>query len=113
MQMSSSQRKPSVGWPGSITNTPPNQTSGSYQHTHVESKPKIEIYVDGNRCLIDGIWYKPGDAVVVLDAAIGKYNAKYMYLTNDEVNPVLPISFLHALACGPVAYSPFFYPQLT
>ncbi len=35
--------------------------------------------------MIDGIWYKPSDSVVVLDAAIGKYNAKYLFLANDEV----------------------------
>jgi len=40
--------------------------------------------------LIDGIWYKPGDSVVVLDAAIGKYNAKYLHLANDEVVPDHP-----------------------
>jgi len=34
---------------------------------------------------VDGIWYKPNDAVVVLDASIGKYSAKYLYLSNDEV----------------------------
>lgn len=34
---------------------------------------------------MDGIWYKPNDAVVVLDASIGKYSAKYLYLSNDEV----------------------------
>ncbi|KAF9928872.1 hypothetical protein BGZ67_006722 [Mortierella alpina] len=49
------------------------------------ARPEVEIYVDGNRCMIDGIWYKPSDSVVVLDAAIGKYNAKYLFLANDEI----------------------------
>jgi len=41
--------------------------------------------VDGSRCMIDGIWYKANDPVVVLDAINGTYNAKYLYLANDEV----------------------------
>lgn len=45
----------------------------------------VEIYVDGSRCMVDGIWYKPNDAVVVLDASIGKYNAKYVALESDWV----------------------------
>lgn len=45
----------------------------------------VEIYGDAPRCNVDGIWYKPNDAVVVLDASIGKYSAKYLYLSNDEV----------------------------
>ncbi|KAI1317348.1 hypothetical protein EDD11_008528 [Mortierella claussenii] len=49
-------------------------------------RAEVEIYVDGTRCMIDGIWYKPNDSVVVLDAAIGKYNAKYLYLASDEVS---------------------------
>ncbi|KAF9949636.1 hypothetical protein BGZ70_001678 [Mortierella alpina] len=49
------------------------------------ARPEVEIYVDGSRCMIDGIWYKPSDSVVVLDAAIGKYNAKYLFLANDEI----------------------------
>ena len=32
------------------------------------------------------MWYKPQDLVVVLDAQIGKYKAKYLFLANDEVN---------------------------
>ncbi|KAF9371377.1 hypothetical protein BGX21_005163, partial [Mortierella sp. AD011] len=48
------------------------------------SKPDVEIYIDGDRCMIDGIWYRPNDHVVVLDAAIGKYNAKYLYLSHEE-----------------------------
>ena len=54
----------------------------------IGARPEVEIYVDGNRCMIDGIWYKPSDSVVVLDAAIGKYNAKYLFLANDEVRLV-------------------------
>jgi hypothetical protein len=46
----------------------------------------VEIYVDGSRCMVDGIWYKPNDPVVVLDAAIGKYNAKYVTLEADWVS---------------------------
>ncbi|KAF9095415.1 hypothetical protein BGX23_000552 [Mortierella sp. AD031] len=45
----------------------------------------VEIYVDGSRCMVDGIWYRPNDAVVVLDAAIGKYNAKYVALESDWI----------------------------
>ncbi|KAF9311208.1 hypothetical protein BG003_007679 [Podila horticola] len=46
---------------------------------------EVEIHSDAPRCNVDGIWYKPNDAVVVLDAALGKYSAKYLYLSNDEV----------------------------
>ncbi|KAF9901190.1 hypothetical protein EC991_006421 [Linnemannia zychae] len=45
----------------------------------------VEIYVDGSRCMVDGIWYKPNDAVVVLDATIGKYHAKYITLEADWI----------------------------
>ncbi|KAI9239417.1 MAG: hypothetical protein BYD32DRAFT_228565 [Podila humilis] len=45
----------------------------------------VEIYGDAPRCNVDGIWYKPNDAVVVLDASIGKYSAKFLYLSNDEI----------------------------
>ncbi|KAF9191080.1 hypothetical protein BGZ51_007789 [Haplosporangium sp. Z 767] len=47
-------------------------------------RPGVEIYVDGNRCKIDGIWYKPNDAVAVLDAVYGQYNARYLYQENDQ-----------------------------
>ncbi|KAG0087072.1 hypothetical protein BGZ92_007618 [Podila epicladia] len=46
---------------------------------------EVEIHSDAPRCNVDGIWYKPNDAVVVLDAALGKYSAKYLYLSNDEI----------------------------
>ncbi|KAG9066498.1 Transcriptional regulatory protein [Linnemannia hyalina] len=49
------------------------------------SSSDVEIYVDGSRCMVDGIWYKPNDAVVVLDASIGKYNAKYVALESDWI----------------------------
>lgn len=65
-----------------------NETN-SYTSLHfenIDSRPEVEIYVDGSRCSIDGMWYKPQDSVVVLDAAIGKYKAKYLFLANDEVN---------------------------
>lgn len=48
-------------------------------------RPEVEIYEDGSRCKVDGIWYKPNDPVVVLDAALGQYHAKYLFLANDEV----------------------------
>jgi len=35
--------------------------------------------------MIDGIWYRPNDTVVVLDAVDGKYQAKYLFLAEDEV----------------------------
>ncbi|KAF9584585.1 hypothetical protein BGW38_005922 [Lunasporangiospora selenospora] len=46
---------------------------------------EVEIFVDGPRCMIDNIWYHPNDSVVVLDASIGKYHAKYLYLASDEI----------------------------
>lgn len=49
------------------------------------ARPDVEIYVDGSRCMIDGIWYRPNDTVVVLDAVDGKYQAKYLFLAEDEV----------------------------
>src|SRR5690349_9840035 len=51
----------------------------------VGMRPEVEIYEDGSRCKVDGIWYKPNDPVVVLDAALGQYHAKYLFLANDEV----------------------------
>ncbi|KAF9124560.1 hypothetical protein BGW39_008112 [Mortierella sp. 14UC] len=48
-------------------------------------RPDVEIYEDGSRCKVDGIWYKPNDPVVVLDAVLGQYHAKYLFLTNDEI----------------------------
>lgn len=48
-------------------------------------RPEVEIYEDGSRCKVDGIWYKPNDPVVVLDATLGQYHAKYLFLANDEV----------------------------
>ncbi|KAF9922514.1 hypothetical protein FBU30_007352 [Linnemannia zychae] len=70
-------------WPGANDYpSPPNMPpTGSYYG----GRNDVEIHVDGSRCLIDGIWYKPNDPVVVLDAAIGKYNAKYVTLESDWV----------------------------
>ncbi|KAG0348647.1 Transcriptional regulatory protein [Podila humilis] len=75
-------------WPDAPDYAPPHHhsvmappPSGRYY----DSRPEVEIYVDGSRCMVDGIWYKPQDPVVVLDAAIGKYNAKYLFLINDEI----------------------------
>ncbi|KAG0000923.1 Transcriptional regulatory protein [Modicella reniformis] len=56
-------------------------SGGGYYGPHSD----VEIYLDGNRCMIDGIWYKTNDSVVVLDAVVGKYNAKYLYQANEEV----------------------------
>ncbi|KAG0296897.1 hypothetical protein BGZ97_004424 [Linnemannia gamsii] len=53
--------------------------------TYYGGRNDVEIYVDGSRCMVDGIWYKPNDAVVVLDASIGKYNAKYVALESDWI----------------------------
>ncbi|KAG0053197.1 hypothetical protein BGZ83_001508 [Gryganskiella cystojenkinii] len=83
----SSRNEPSNRWTASTVDN--SQASGrlpvSAEFSVRSSKPEIEIYVDGSRCMIDGIWYNPGDSVVVLDAAIGKYNAKYIYLVHDEI----------------------------
>ncbi|KAF9911581.1 hypothetical protein EC991_003045 [Linnemannia zychae] len=48
-------------------------------------RPDVEIFEDGSRCKVDGIWYKPNDPVVVLDAALGQYHAKYLFLAHDEI----------------------------
>ncbi|KAF9277441.1 hypothetical protein BGZ68_009300 [Mortierella alpina] len=61
-------------WPGPVEYSP---VSGP--------RTEVEIYVEGSRSNIDGIWYKPSDPVAVLDAAIGQYNAKYLNVANDEV----------------------------
>ncbi|KAF8976889.1 hypothetical protein BGZ46_007874 [Entomortierella lignicola] len=79
-----SSRKASTGrWGGGMDYPPPHTISqpGGYYGP----RPEVEIYVEGERCMIDGIWYKPNDHVVVLDAAIGKYNAKYLFFANDEI----------------------------
>lgn len=55
-------------------------------------RPEVEIYEDGSRCKVDGIWYKPNDPVVVLDAALGQYHAKYLFLANDEVITLVLLS---------------------
>ncbi|KAF9359392.1 hypothetical protein BGX26_012400 [Mortierella sp. AD094] len=70
-------------WGSGMGYPPPSNMpqSGGYYG----SRPEVEIYVEGDKCMIDGIWYKPNDYVVVLDAAIGKYNAKYLYLSHDEI----------------------------
>ncbi|KAG0225142.1 Sds3-like-domain-containing protein [Mortierella sp. GBAus27b] len=54
--------------------------------TYNGSRSEVDVYVDGNQCKVDGIWYKPGDPVIVLEAGVGKYDAKYLFSTeNDEV----------------------------
>ncbi|ORZ05171.1 Sds3-like-domain-containing protein [Lobosporangium transversale] len=65
-------------WPNPMDHPPQNIPQPG-------SRPEVEIYLDGSRCMIDGIWYKPNDAVVVLDAAIGQYSAKYLYVATDEI----------------------------
>ncbi|KAF9540649.1 hypothetical protein EC957_003934 [Mortierella hygrophila] len=72
--MSSSRPSNSHRWGGSI------EHSGSSG-----MRPEVEIYEDGSRCKVDGIWYKPNDPVVVLDATLGQYHAKYLFLANDEI----------------------------
>ncbi|KAG9320069.1 hypothetical protein KVV02_004472, partial [Mortierella alpina] len=79
--MSNSRWSSAPEYPPHPSITPP----GGYYGAYGCARPEVEIYVDGNRCMIDGIWYKPSDSVVVLDAAIGKYNAKYLFLANDEI----------------------------
>ncbi|KAF9163825.1 hypothetical protein BGX20_001192 [Mortierella sp. AD010] len=74
---------PSSRWGSGMGYPPPSNMSQS--GSYYGSKPDVEIYIDGDRCMIDGIWYRPNDHVVVLDAAIGKYNAKYLYLSHEEV----------------------------
>ncbi|KAF9298112.1 Transcriptional regulatory protein [Mortierella antarctica] len=64
---------------------PLHQSMAPPSGRYYDSRPEVEIYVDGSRCSIDGMWYKPQDSVVVLDAAIGKYKAKYLFLANDEI----------------------------
>ncbi|GJJ76397.1 hypothetical protein EMPS_08756 [Entomortierella parvispora] len=61
------------------------QRGGHFIDHRSHARPDVEIYVDGSRCMIDGIWYRPNDTVVVLDAAIGQYQAKYLFLADDEV----------------------------
>ncbi|KAF9963601.1 hypothetical protein BGZ70_007311 [Mortierella alpina] len=74
-QVASSPRPRSrLNWPGQQEYSP---VSGP--------RTEVEIYVEGSRINIDGIWYKPNDPVAVLDAAIGQYNAKYLHVANDEV----------------------------
>ncbi|KAG0210789.1 hypothetical protein BGX33_004711 [Mortierella sp. NVP41] len=75
---SSNSRWPSVNDYPPPPNMPP---TGVYYG----ARNDVEIYVDGSRCMVDGIWYRPNDAVVVLDAAIGKYNAKYVALESDWI----------------------------
>ncbi|KAK3817353.1 MAG: Sds3-like-domain-containing protein [Benniella sp.] len=53
--------------------------------TYNGPRAEVEIYVDGNRCKVDGTWYKPNDPVVVLDAVLGEYNAKYLFSVDDKV----------------------------
>ncbi|KAG0379939.1 hypothetical protein BGX24_010924 [Mortierella sp. AD032] len=80
---SSSRHNSNSRWP-SVNDYPPPPNmppTGSYYG----ARNDVEIYVDGSRCMVDGIWYKPNDAVVVLDAAIGKYNAKYVTLEADWI----------------------------
>ncbi|KAF9091486.1 hypothetical protein BGX23_005108 [Mortierella sp. AD031] len=52
---------------------------------HHRLRSEVEIYEEGSRCKVDGIWYRPNDPVVVLDAALGQYHAKYLFLANDEI----------------------------
>ncbi|KAF9376907.1 Transcriptional regulatory protein [Podila verticillata] len=64
---------------------PQHQNMAPPSGRYYDSRQEVEIYVDGSRCNIDGMWYKPQDSVVVLDAQIGKYKAKYLFLANDEI----------------------------
>ncbi|KAF9302417.1 hypothetical protein BGZ74_005387 [Mortierella antarctica] len=80
--------------PTSVTHTPAPHQHGpmsgskwaqSQNEYSTGDEKEVEIHSDAPRCNVDGIWYKPNDAVVVLDAALGKYSAKYLYLSNDEI----------------------------
>ncbi|KAG0294369.1 hypothetical protein BGZ98_001803 [Dissophora globulifera] len=59
--------------------------SSEYTSPSNHARAEVEIFVEGNRCKVDGIWYKPNDAVAVLDASIGQYSAKYLFVANDEI----------------------------
>ncbi|KAF9105844.1 hypothetical protein BGX29_011247 [Mortierella sp. GBA35] len=71
---SSSRPSGSHTWGGSIERSAPTGL-----------RSEVEIYEEGSRCKVDGIWYRPNDPVVVLDAALGQYHAKYLFLANDEI----------------------------
>ncbi|KAF9545377.1 hypothetical protein EC957_011025 [Mortierella hygrophila] len=72
-------------WPSVNDYPPPPPPNMPPTGTYYGGRSDVEIYVDGSRCMVDGIWYKPNDAVVVLDASIGKYNAKYVSLESDWI----------------------------
>ncbi|KAF9933694.1 hypothetical protein FBU30_004702 [Linnemannia zychae] len=79
---------PSVPMSSNMTSYRPSNThrwGTSIDHPSAGMRPEVEIYEDGSRCKVDGIWYKPNDLVVVLDAALGQYHAKYLFLANDEI----------------------------
>ncbi|KAF9297003.1 hypothetical protein BGZ88_011320 [Linnemannia elongata] len=83
---SSSSRHGSTNrWPSVNDYAPPPPPNMPPTGTYYGGRNDVEIYVDGSRCMVDGIWYKPNDAVVVLDASIGKYNAKYVALESDWI----------------------------
>ncbi|KAK3830085.1 MAG: Sds3-like-domain-containing protein [Linnemannia elongata] len=72
-------------WPSVNDYPPPPPPNMPPTGTYYGGRNDVEIYVDGSRCMVDGIWYKPNDAVVVLDASIGKYNAKFVALESDWI----------------------------
>ncbi|KAF9317805.1 hypothetical protein BGZ91_005284 [Linnemannia elongata] len=82
---SSSRHGSSSRWPSVNDYAPPPPPNMPPTGTYYGGRNDVEIYVDGSRCMVDGIWYKPNDAVVVLDASIGKYNAKYVALESDWI----------------------------
>ncbi|KAK5815532.1 Sds3-like-domain-containing protein [Linnemannia elongata] len=82
---SSSRHGSTSRWPSVNDYAPPPPPNMPPTGTYYGGRNDVEIYVDGSRCMVDGIWYKPNDAVVVLDASIGKYNAKYVALESDWI----------------------------
>ncbi|KAG0291369.1 Transcriptional regulatory protein [Linnemannia gamsii] len=74
---------------GNMSSSRPSNShrwGGSIEHSGASGlRQEVEIYEDGSRCKVDGIWYKPSDLVVVLDAVLGQYHAKYLFLANDEI----------------------------
>ncbi|KAF8934755.1 hypothetical protein BGZ47_010218 [Haplosporangium gracile] len=82
---SSSRHGSNSRWPSVNDYPPPPLPNMPPTGTYYGGRNDVEIYVDGSRCMVDGIWYKPNDTVVVLDASIGKYNAKYIALESDWI----------------------------
>ncbi|KAF9898840.1 hypothetical protein EC991_010260 [Linnemannia zychae] len=46
----------------------------------------VEIYVNDSRCMVEGIWAKPNDVVIMMGAAIIKYCSKLYCKTWRKFN---------------------------